>query len=90
MSIEDRPARIFRECDHVYEKIFGYDAFKTSEVGCREYEVKNILGWYAKEDEDKVKDSTIKGILCVCDEDGCNSGSVSLDAVETPATTPAV
>ena len=83
---DDRPGRVFRECDHVYEKIFGYDSFKTSEVGCREYEVKKILGWYAKEDEDKVKDSTLKGILCVCSGEKCNGGPVSLTA-QTPAST---
>ena len=49
--------------------------------------MKNILGSYAKEDEDKVKDSTIKGILCVCDEEGCNDGIVSLEAVPTPDVT---
>ena len=77
--IDDRPGRSFRECDHVYEKIFGYENFKTSEVGCNNYEVPNILGWYTKEDEDKVKDSVITGILCVCGSDRCNRGIVSLD-----------
>ena len=43
------------------------------------YEVPNILGWYTKEDEDKVKDSVITGILCVCGSDRCNGGVVSLD-----------
>ena len=71
---------MFRECDHVYEKLFGYDAFKTSEVGCANYQVKQILGWYAEEDKDKVKDSTLKGILCVCADELCNGGIVSLDA----------
>ena len=41
------------------------------------------MGSYAKADEDKVKDSTIKGILCVCSGDGCNAGGVSLDATTT-------
>merc|ERR1719270_1799651 len=77
---EDRPGKVFRECDHVYEKIFG-DAFDTTEDGCKEYEVPNIIGSYAKADEDKVKDSTVKGIMCVCSGDGCNAGDVSLDAM---------
>ena len=63
----------------MYEKIFGYEHFKTSMVGCKNYEVPDILGWYTKEDEDKVKDSVISGILCVCGSDRCNGGIVSLD-----------
>ena len=63
----------------MYEKIFGYENFKTSEVGCSNYKVPNILGWYTKEDEDKVKDSVITGTLCVCGIDGCNRGIVALD-----------
>ena len=67
----------------MYEKIFGYDVFDATEDGCKEYEVKNIMGSYAKADQDTVKDSTIKGILCVCSGDGCNAGGVSLDATTT-------
>ena len=67
----------------MYEKIFGYDVFDTTEDGCKEYEVQNIMGSYVKADEDKVKDSTVKGILCVCSGDGCNAGAVSLDVTTT-------
>ena len=68
--------------------MFGYDAFPTSQDGCKEFEVKNILGWYTKEDEDKVKDSTVKGVLCVCSGDGCNVGEVSLADVSAVAPVP--
>ena len=87
ISTDDRPGRVFRECDHVYEKLFGYDAFKTSEDGCRKYDVKHILGWYAEEDKDKVKDSTVTGILCVCSDDLCNGGPVSLTAMSSNTNT---
>ena len=62
-----------------YLHLLGYENFKTSKVGCNNYEVPNILGWYTKEDEDKVKDSVITGILCICGSDRCNGGIVSLD-----------
>ena len=71
----------------MYEKIFGYEVFDTSADGCKEYEVTNIKGSYAKADEDKVKDSTVKGILCVCSGDKCNIGDVSLDATTTTVST---
>ena len=62
-----RKGRVFRECDHVYEKLFGYKNMDTSKDGCRKFE------------SEPVKGSKVSGVYCVCSTEMCNTGWVPDD-----------
>jgi hypothetical protein len=58
-----RPGKIYRDCDHIYEKLFGYNVFRNDlGVGCRNFEGITYDG--GKE----------KGMYCYCLGDNCNTG----------------
>ena len=62
-----RKGRVFRECDHVYEKLFGYDNMDTTTNGCRKFE------------SEPRKGEKVAGVYCVCDTELCNHGWVPDD-----------
>ena len=57
---------VFRECDHVYEQLFGYEAFDHGQAEiCRAFET-------------TINGKLEKGVHCACLGDNCNSGPVNL------------
>lgn len=66
-SVPDtRPGKVIRDCDHIYEQLFGYDTFAITGEGCRRFEA-------------KIGDMSETGILCACKTDNCN-GEPILDS----------
>ena len=59
-----RKGRVFRECDHVYEKLFGYANMDTTRDGCRKFQSEPVEG------------SKVSGVYCVCSTEMCNTGDV--------------
>ena len=72
---------MFRECDHIYEKLFGYDNMDTSKDGCRKF------------GSEPRKGEKVEGVYCVCSTENCNIGWVPEDPdtqegwTEAPTTT---
>ena len=63
---DSHPGKVFRECDHVYEQLFGYDSFDHGKIEvCKEFET-TVMG--------KME----KGVHCACLGDNCNTGPVQL------------
>ena len=62
-----RQNKVFRECDHIYEKLFGYDSMDTSKDGCRKFE------------SEPRKGEKVSGVYCVCSTERCNDGVVPAD-----------
>ena len=59
-----RPGKIFRECDHVYEKLFSYNVMNTKqEDGCYPLNA-------------EVNGKPEKGAYCVCSTELCNEGTI--------------
>ena len=67
-----RKGKVFRECDHIYEKLFGYKNMDTTKDGCRKFE------------SEPVKDSKVSGVYCVCSTEKCNFGNVPEDPDTQP------
>lgn len=65
---DSRPGKVFRECDHVYEQLFGYDTFRINGPGC----------WPFKT---KIGEIEEKGTYCACREDNCNTGDAADEQV---------
>ena len=67
LCIDSRPGKIIRDCDHVYEKLFGYNVMNTQqEDGCYDLDA-NVNG----------KPET--GKFCICSEDLCNGDPIPHD-----------
>ena len=59
-----RPGKIIRECDHVYEKLFGYHTMNTKqEDGCYPFST-------------DVNGKPEKGVYCMCSTELCNEGTI--------------
>ena len=59
-----RPGKIIRECDHVYEKLFGYFVMNTKqEDGCYEFST-------------DVNGKPESGVYCMCSTELCNEGTI--------------
>ncbi len=73
---DQRPGRIYRECDRVYEMLFGDQTFDMAgftfdeggEAGCKRYST-------------TIKGKEESGIVCKCLGDRCNSGDITDDDV---------
>lgn len=76
-NADSRPGLIFRECDHIYEQLFGYEELgHNKEEGCWRFEA-------------MVNDKMETGIHCACHGDSCNGGDIlESDVIEVNATTP--
>ena len=65
-----RPGKVIRECDHVYEKLFGYKVMDSSQPdGC--YDLKA-----------EVNGRPEIGTYCICSTPLCNTGDISSETVE--------
>ena len=62
--LDSRPGKVFRECDHVYEQLFGYDVFKIRREGCWRFDT--VLNGVPE-----------KGVYCACASDNCNADDMS-------------
>merc|ERR1711874_179844 len=59
-----RPGKIIRECDHVYEKLFGYHTMNTKqEDGCYPFST-------------DVNGKPESGVYCMCSTELCNEGTI--------------
>ena len=59
-----RPGKIIRECDHVYEKLFGYHTMNTKqEDGCYPFST-------------DVNGKLESGVYCMCSTELCNEGTI--------------
>ena len=72
---DSRPGFIFRECDHIYEQLFGYEALgHNKEEGCWRFET-------------EVNGKIEAGVHCACFGDNCNDGdNLDSDIIENNAT----
>jgi len=61
---DNRPNKVFRACDHIYEQFFGYDAFQIVGEGCRRFST-------------EVNSVQETGVYCACEEDRCNAGIIN-------------
>lgn len=73
---DSRPGFIFRECDHIYEQLFGYEALDhDKEEGCWRFEA-------------EVNGKPETGVHCACYGDNCNDGDIlETDIIEDATTT---
>ena len=67
---DSRSGKIFRECDRIYDQLFGDDAFEPTEDGkCRRFDT-HVGG---AEDQGGVHE---RGVYCTCTSNLCNRGTI--------------
>ena len=64
---------MIRDCDHIFEKLFGYDVFVIKD-GCHNFQT-------------TINDVEEKGTYCYCEGDYCNGGDVAPPTTTTTTTT---
>ena len=73
---DSRPGLLFRECDHIYEQLFGYEALgHNKEEGCWRFSA-------------EINGKMETGVHCACFGDICNAGDIlESEIIEVNTTT---
>ena len=75
---DSRSGKIFRECDRIYDQLFGSAAFSaTADGGCIRFDT--YVGGSGP--GDSVGGIHEKGVYCTCSGNLCNGGTIDEDSM---------